>query len=101
MSKLQHTPGPWEIVKFGDAYEIRTDEYDVVTASLRKVIRKESDARLIAAAPEMLEELIDFCRYRCSGCTGMTEGCSGECGSNVKTLIEKITGLSIEEVLAE
>jgi hypothetical protein len=100
-SKLQHTPGPWNeegiytILRYADKHDMDIDESEKIMPW------STDDARLIAAAPEMLEELINFCRYNCSGCPGMTKGCSGTCGSNVKTLLEKITGLTIKEVLSE
>lgn len=57
MSK--HTPGPWEIwpFKHAGAYSVspvgKTDAEDVVADK----IHNESNARLIAAAPELLEAL--------------------------------------------
>ena len=61
MSK--HTPGPWIIYEFVDGYEIRAPEAEcyVATASdpeaVWGAIGREEDARLIAAAPELLEAL--------------------------------------------
>jgi hypothetical protein len=65
MSK--HTPGPWKvqelhadgvIITRGGRYEISTPTYDVC-ANLQgsAPIRKLEDARLIAAAPELYEQL--------------------------------------------
>ena len=56
-----HTPGTWE-VEYGQlhpssekcSYTIRTDAFDVVSGHL--AIRREEDARLIAAAPDLLAE---------------------------------------------
>ena len=76
MSK--HTKGKWEaqllkadgVVIKKDAWEIRTPEYDVATEIPQSApIRREADARLISAAPELLEALIDakehleYCGY--------------------------------------
>ena len=63
---MTHTPGPWEArLQQADGYfikkegwEIRTDAYDVATWIQNGApIRKEADALLLAAAPEMLEAL--------------------------------------------
>lgn len=107
MEKLKHTPGPWEACERGDYSDFNGDSQVILSDDKRICVihsynpEGEANARLISAAPEMLEELINFCRYNCSGCSGMTKGCSGTCGSNVKTLLEKITGITIEEVLSE
>ncbi len=56
------TPGPWQCFKIVSGYSekltdiVVTDEAERVIANVLKV----SDARLIAAAPEMLECLQDF-----------------------------------------
>ena len=59
--EMKHTPAPWRVQTFAalDGYEVVSDSWDVVSASLRPAapIRKLSDARLIAAAPDMLEAL--------------------------------------------
>ena len=57
----EHTPGPWDI-EYGQlhpasetcGYTIRTDAFDVVSGHL--AIRREADALLIAAAPDLLAE---------------------------------------------
>lgn len=104
MTKLQHTPGPW---KCYNTDPVET-ELDIVIESQFLTMgwlyssneNSEANARLIAAAPEMLEELINFCRYNCTDCSGHIEGCSETCGlKNAKAIIEKATGLKIEEVL--
>lgn len=62
MSTSKHTPGPWSVSKDGDDYNITYntdgnwlatvyDDDDPVAG------RPESDASLIAAAPELLEAL--------------------------------------------
>lgn len=116
MTKLQHTPGPWEVQeKCAYGYDIRSDydngwkwiavaegEHNGPENDWPDDIQSEANARLIAAAPEMLEELINFCAYNCTDCSGKTAGCSKTCGlKNAKAIIEKATGLKIEEVLSE
>jgi hypothetical protein len=55
---------------------------------------------IIDAAPDMLNELINFCDYNCTDCSGKTEGCSETCGlKNAKEIIERATGMKIQEVL--
>jgi hypothetical protein len=64
MSK--HTPGPWVVYELIDGYDIRSPEAEcwVATASdpeaVWGAIGREEDARLIAAAPDLLEALVDF-----------------------------------------
>lgn len=88
-----YTPGPWVI----DGQDIIGNEPAgyVCTWSGRS-----ANARLIAAAPDMLNELINFCDYNCTDCSGQTEGCSETCGlKNAKEIIERATGMKMQEVL--
>lgn len=48
----KHTPGPWEIYLGIEGYGIKG-----ICGSYYGDIENEADARLIAAAPELLEEL--------------------------------------------
>lgn len=59
-----HTPGPWKLVKehlTGD----RSKEFNTIVSKDRIIIslprNEESNARLIAAAPELLNLLERFC----------------------------------------
>ena len=61
---MKYTPGPWEAKKLlcdgkivnKEGWEIHTPGYDVCTlVFVGAPIRKEADACLIAAAPELLE----------------------------------------------
>ena len=66
---MTHTPGPWEprrlladgyLIK-KEGWEIRTPSYDVATWIERGApIRKEADARLLAAAPDLLAACEDL-----------------------------------------
>lgn len=59
-----HTPGPWELHSWGDAsFEVLASETTVCNVpgfddDTADAGRAEADARLIAAAPELLEALI-------------------------------------------
>lgn len=110
MSKLKHTPGPW-VKDYGHT------EGHIKTLHNPKVHTKtvikyrynmceeilteeeiEANARLIAAAPEMLEALINVKKY---GCSGYIDGSKPdiEFWFKINMAIEKATGLTIEEVL--
>ncbi len=64
MSK--HTPGPWEIERYSDGLiqivgdvRIVSDDEENVTTVVEAVSRgDEANARLIAAAPELLDALV-------------------------------------------
>ena len=55
-TKPKHTPGPWIAWKYPDvkSWTVASKE------SVASKIKTEQDARLIAAAPEMLEALEEF-----------------------------------------
>lgn len=64
MNVGKHTPGPWEVQQFVQhphsnkiTYVVASDVFDVVSPHL--LIRRPEDALLIAAAPDMLEQLED------------------------------------------
>lgn len=104
MSKLKHTPGPWAWQE-GDRYiRIRDEESEKVgywnesqkIAETYYVNNSEetiSNNLLIAAAPEMLEVLIKT--YNTMVCWHNKEWLN----EWLTPVIEKATGLSIEEVL--
>jgi hypothetical protein len=50
----KHTPGPWEVVTFDDGPE-RAMGYIITNATYKGEI--DANARLVAAAPELLEAL--------------------------------------------
>jgi hypothetical protein len=55
---MAHTPGPWKNLKSGDAgdYEIRTSgNYPLAWVNHSQIHDTPANARLIAAAPQMLE----------------------------------------------
>lgn len=56
MSKAKHTPGPWESIN-GYIFPIKGEKICIMTAMGSKGSEREANARLIAAAPELLEAL--------------------------------------------
>ena len=82
MSNLKHTPGVQWFISPNSSCSI-VDENGVLVADLAA----ETDARLIAAAPEMLKVLIDVYDDM------------GELDGRISAVIEKATGMTIEEVL--
>lgn len=67
MSEAKHTPGPWEVAQYSDGAYIMSDHVDPgfgvkqevarVHAKRHDDARGHANARLIAAAPELLEAL--------------------------------------------
>src|SRR5260370_27566244 len=61
---VRHTPGPWIIVKHGTDMDIETRQDSgmvcCVATAWTRGDRQEANARLIAAAPELLEALSDL-----------------------------------------
>lgn len=66
MSEQKHTPGPWEIQSQGPTEQVYVIDNPRISFVCRMEEgtqeQKKVNARLIAAAPEMLESLRDTCR---------------------------------------
>jgi len=97
MGKLKHTPGPWEkrsIPKCKRAIYRKDKKGLCISLVLGDNLKEQADAnaRLIVAAPEMIEALIKI--YMHSDLYPIDS-------DYVINLIEKATGMSIEEVLDE
>jgi hypothetical protein len=99
-----HTKGPWK-VEDGDPTMItamRNGEFFHVADArgwgrlqYEKCGEKEQEdnARLIAAAPEMLEFVEEMANYECSCCFELEEGHHEDCFVNeAKSLLSKIKG---------
>ena len=76
----QHTPGPWRVAKQG---ELGTQQLPILRSDGKIIaaIRNEgglADARLIAAAPELLEALKTLVRRVERGNAHTTLGCTTE-----------------------
>jgi hypothetical protein len=102
----KHTPGPWKHEEWCDDEFAVFDKDGISICNIHDNNRgdSESNARLIAAAPDMLEALI-MCyknteRYQCRNCD---ETCAEytDCDLIVlKNIIEAATGQSINEITA-
>lgn len=113
MSKLKHTPGPWKYDDDPLRMRIHSEfDHDIVchmvgnsaSSMIQKREIKNANARLIAAAPEMLEDLIDEARkqvIRISAVKNIDEFIKNIGKTKIMQTIEKATGLTIEEVLNE
>lgn len=99
MTKEQHTPGPWKVGKHRDGRVGCTNNYHVIAAQeegievFMSMYLYEPDARLIAAAPELLEILIDILDSTARTET-MGEVCQKDDFSQARAVIAKATGAS-------
>lgn len=124
MNKLKHTPGPWEkdygatlhhikatndkrgtptVCKYNDSFK---SGGPLIVADSLIDEEREANGLIIAAAPEMLEMLIRVYRNMCEDCDTKTSYCDygkSTCTLkyDMKNLVEKATGMSIEEVLKD
>lgn len=100
MSAAQHTPGPWSVSKIDDraAFNIFTPSQCSALLTLEpgkyngadpRVSNVEADARLIAAAPELLEAL-QLCYDHCRLYHPEVE--ENNVGKTVRAAIAKATG---------
>ena len=95
MIELKHTPKPWDenglyvILRYADKHDMDFEK------SEENMPYSREDAKLIAAAPEMLEALIKW--HKIIFDKKYTDDSMLE--SQSRALIEKATGLKIEEVL--
>jgi hypothetical protein len=99
MSKLQHTSGPWKytISKNSGRHQISDAKCGGQVCAIwsRGKDITEANARLIAAAPEMLEALMEVAKYWQYDYDTFIYMIK----NNVSKIIEKATGMSIEEIL--
>ena len=103
MSKFKHTPGPWEICSLsGDIIVTEQNTIMVTNKGIRG--RGDSDidianARLIAAAPEMLEALINEVKFNIED-FGLDQIEDNMEFKAMVEAIEKATGLTIQEKIS-
>lgn len=105
--KLEHTPGPWKIGTPPPNGEqtIGTDKGLMVATATTGYINTKANARLIAAAPEMLHALIDALdtiKYVREYVAGQGLSAEEDCDESIKIIqhaIERATGNTIDEVI--
>lgn len=105
MSRLEHTPGPWIMdtklrtsIDSGEKHIAMVNCYKGASGYMRQE-EHDANARLIAAAPDMLEVLVEFCRSNCGDQFCTVYKCGGCFLLPAKAAVEKATGKKIEEVL--
>jgi len=89
-TKAAHTPGPWHADKSGAGWEVRPNRNVHAVTILGH--EDEANARLIAAAPEMLEALTQLSKW----CDDNLNGCPAELGriqDLAEAAIQKARGL--------
>lgn len=59
----RHTPGPWRIVEKSDDERLSIEAGDMFIARTDPCMAQEANARLIAAAPDLLEALQEVLGY--------------------------------------
>lgn len=63
MSEIKFTPGPWEVKGYGDGIYPAGGNYPIIcsmTTPSGMIENHAANAKLIAAAPELLKELINL-----------------------------------------
>jgi hypothetical protein len=112
MSKLNHTPGPWAIERNDKNHPVIMSADDeticLPIVSLPMIGHIESNASLIAAAPDMLDALIESYKFYREAIVdyGPCDHAVNICicpiirqTEKIQEIIESATGLPIEEVL--
>jgi len=69
-SIVSHTPGPWTVTEIGT---IEDDSHNPVQLAAVSPVNRDANAKLIAAAPEMLaklRELYDYFVHEADSCAG-------------------------------
>jgi hypothetical protein len=104
MSNLKHTPGKWVVffkhkyrewhvgIPSEHSFKFDLNSNGIPPNDLDKLEESEANARLIAAAPEMLKALINIYNYSNNDSTDkyfLRE---------TRDLIERATGMKIEEI---
>ena len=106
-SKLKHTPGPWnDSDGYGDIIHGPNSEHIADVRGFGAKLPMDANGRVIAAAPEMLECLIESCYFQHKI---YVKDKNDKIGLRIFTdmlekeikIIEKATGLKIEELINE
>jgi hypothetical protein len=87
-----HTPGPWEVGQYGNSFIVtaKANSYDVAVVRNIGNEDNEANARLIAAAPELLAALQRYMEV-CPADEDTTAAFQ-EAANNARAAIAKATG---------
>ena len=85
--KTLHTPGPWPTRESATHVTVTNASGDAVFHDDKRIPGVMADARLIAAAPELLEALAEI-----SLCSQNSMSSKEECGRIARAAIAKATG---------
>ena len=86
----QHTPAPWELRQSANGYWFIDYEQGGESYTLTKLECGEDDARLIAAAPDLLAALIELSNYVFDEYTASHPLCQR--AAEARAIIAKATG---------
>ena len=87
--KQTHTPGPWELVQERDYLNLQEKDTNLVIAQFMGA--SDEDARLIAAAPELLEQCKLFEKYLTYLINSGDSGADLE-RDNLRAILDKVQG---------
>jgi hypothetical protein len=71
---MQNTPAPWTAAAYPDQYRIDGHNGQIVLIIRDGLIPMREDARLIAAAPDLLAALVELLPHAARVIQGTTEG---------------------------
>jgi hypothetical protein len=57
---MTHTPGPWYVVRRTVTVSVHSQDGLYIVENVRKLPNQEANIRLIAAAPDLLEALMEL-----------------------------------------
>lgn len=88
---MKHTKGPWHSVQYGPYFIIQSDEFygDTQLLSLEETPNAEANAKLAAAAPELLEALKEMLRHTDGNCSEQPTRTMSEAEEQAKKAILK------------
>lgn len=92
MAAVKHTAGPWEAGEYGNSFIVTAKERQYDVAVVRNIGNEdnEANAHLIAAAPDLLDEL-RVARAALADFTGLTEPHAHSLARRFEALIAKAT----------
>jgi hypothetical protein len=65
--EISHTPGPWEVFETHTGHYVLDSAEQAVVCQIEWCLEAEANARLIAAAPELLETVKQLIGYMNAG----------------------------------